>query len=135
VPRSSHPNILLLLNDHQAYYRHGWDGGAGPRRPCFDALAARGVTFTRAYTTCPLCTPARRSMLTGTLPHNHGFVTLQAKDNLASRDQGLLFPYVADRGYGLRYYGKWHSGPGTARDHGCSGFSWPGFGNPYLSAE
>jgi hypothetical protein len=43
------PNVLFMLNDHQAYYRHGWDGGLKPARPHFD----------RAYTVCPLCTPAR----------------------------------------------------------------------------
>ncbi|MBN1673501.1 MAG: sulfatase-like hydrolase/transferase [Kiritimatiellae bacterium] len=129
------PNILFLLNDHQAYYRHGWDGGARPLRPCFDSLAAQGARFDRAYTTCPLCTPARRSMLTGMLPHNHGFVTLNERDNVPQRDQGLLFPYLERQGYDLWYFGKWHSGPGTARDHGCRGFSWPGFGNPYLSEE
>ena len=38
------PNILFLLNDHQAYYRHGWDGGAKVQRPHFDRLAAGGLS-------------------------------------------------------------------------------------------
>ena len=34
------PNILFLLNDHQAYYRHGGDGGPAIQRPNVGRLAA-----------------------------------------------------------------------------------------------
>jgi arylsulfatase A-like enzyme len=47
------PNIVFLLNDHQAYYRHGWDGGPRIQRPHFDRLASEGVVFNRAYTAMP----------------------------------------------------------------------------------
>lgn len=129
------PNILFLLNDHQAYYRHGWDGGVAPHRPNFDRLAREGANFERAYAVCPLCTPTRRSMLTGLYPHNHGFVTLEEAENLPTRDQGILYELLARRGYRNYYFGKWHAGPGTAHDFGCQGFSYPGFGNPYTTGE
>ncbi|MEZ4621792.1 MAG: hypothetical protein R2867_40675 [Caldilineaceae bacterium] len=35
-PMSNRPNILMLVNDHQVHYRHGWDGGVRPLRPNFD---------------------------------------------------------------------------------------------------
>lgn len=35
--------------------------------PNVDRLAAEGVAYTNAYTSCPLCVPARSSMLTGQL--------------------------------------------------------------------
>lgn len=109
------PNILFLLNDHQAYYRHGWDGGVAPHRPNFDRLAREGANFERAYAVCPLCTPTRRSMLTGLYPHNHGFVTLEEAENLPTRDQGILYELLARRGYRNYYFGKWHAGPHGAR--------------------
>lgn len=93
------PNIVFILNDHQAYYRHGWDGGLKPARPHFDRLAREGVNFERAYTACPLCTPARRSMITGLFPHNHGFLTLEEDENSTIRDQGILYELLADQGY------------------------------------
>ncbi len=127
------PNIVYLLNDHQAHYRHGWDGGPRPARPHFDRLAAGGVRFDRAYTACPLCVPARRSMATGMLPHNHGHTTNE--DVIEARDHGLIFPQLAAAGYDMYYYGKWHTGKGTAYDYGCKGFSYPGYGNPYLTPE
>lgn len=40
VAKSNRPSIVFLLNDHQLYYRHGWDGGPKPMRPHFDRLAA-----------------------------------------------------------------------------------------------
>jgi arylsulfatase A-like enzyme len=129
------PNIVFILNDHQAYYRHGWDGGVKPDRPHFDRLAREGVNFERAYTACPLCTPARRSMITGLFPHNHGFVTLEKDENFAIRDQGILYELLAGQGYKNYYYGKWHTGPGTAHDYGCEGYSYPRYGNPYITPE
>ncbi|MEM7343619.1 MAG: sulfatase-like hydrolase/transferase [Chloroflexota bacterium] len=124
------PNILFLLNDHQLYYRHGWDRGPRIQRPYFDKLAAEGVTFNRAYTACPLCSPARRTMLTGLFPHNHG--QLQNSPEHPFTHQTYYDP-LAEQGYRNFYYGKWHAGPGIAADHHCEGFSQPGYGNPYLS--
>ncbi|MFQ5805885.1 MAG: sulfatase-like hydrolase/transferase [Phycisphaerae bacterium] len=131
---SDRPNILLLLNDHQAYYRHGWDGGPKPQRPHFDRLAAGGVSFSRAYTACPLCMPVRRTMLTGVFPHKHRL--LHNDENQVPAPYEMYFGRLAERGYRNYYYGKWHAGPpGSARDHGCEGFSYASFGNPYATRE
>jgi len=128
------PNIVLIVNDHQAYYRHGWDGGPVPQRPNFDRLASEGLDFTRAYTPCPLCMPTRRTMLTGVFPHRHGL--LQNDENQQPGEYSSYFPVLAERGYRNFCYGKWHAGPpGCARDHGCEGFSYPSFGNPYATPE
>ena len=129
------PNIIFMLNDNQAYYRYGWDGGLMPARPHFDRLAREGIDFQRAYSACPLCTPARRSMITGLLPHNHGFLTLEEDENSEEHDEGIVFDRLAEQGYRNYYYGKWHTGPGTAADLGCEGVSYPGYGNPYIWPE
>lgn len=129
------PNILLIVTDQEAYYRHGWDGGVRPARPNLERLGREGIFFDRAYSVCPLCTPARRTMLTGLFPHNHGFITLDEKQNTTERDQGISYPLLAGQGYRLYSYGKWHAGPGTAHDYGCGGFSYPKFGNPYITPE
>jgi len=65
-------NIIYLLNDHQAYYGHGtMAGGPEIERPNFQRLTKEGIRFSNAYTACPLCGPARRTMLTGLYPHKH----------------------------------------------------------------
>jgi arylsulfatase A-like enzyme len=126
------PNIVFLVNDHQAYYRHGWDGGPQIQRPNFDRLAAGGVAFARSYTACPLCGPARRTLLTGLFPHNHGELK---NDYNHPFDKPTYTEILAANGYRNCYYGKWHAGPGTALDHACEGFCYPTYNNPYTKPE
>jgi len=42
--------------------------------PNLEKLAARGMTFSNAYTNSPLCSPTRASVLTGQSPARHGSV-------------------------------------------------------------
>lgn len=125
-------NILFLLNDHQAYYRHGWDGGPKVQRPSFAKLAQKGVSFENAYCAAPLCGPARRSMLTGLYPHSH-----RELDNDVNHpfDKQTYLQVLRENGYDNYYFGKWHTGPGDALEHHCQGFSQSGYGNPYRSPE
>jgi arylsulfatase A-like enzyme len=127
------PNIVFLLNDHQTFYGHGERVG-GPKiiKPHFERLAKEGMEFTRAYTCCPLCTPARRSMLTGLFPHTHGELSNKSFNPFSNE---TYLDKLAEAGYKNYYFGKWHAGPGTAYDHRCEGFSYPGYNNPYTKAE
>jgi arylsulfatase A-like enzyme len=130
---TSKPNILFLLNDHQAHYGHGaMAGGPAIQRPHFDALAAEGIAFQRAHAACPLCGPARRSMLTGLYPHNHGEIK---NDREHPFDRETYLDLLAGAGYRNTYYGKWHAGPGTGLDHHCEGFNYPSYNNPYTKPE
>src|SRR5699024_10824842 len=124
---ATRPNVLVLLNDHQAYYRHGWDAGPVVQRPHFDALARGGAVFERAYCAAPLCAPARRSLLTGLTPHQHG----EVKNDVCHPLDRPTFPQALARAvYQTAWIGKWHAGPGTAADIGCHGFSYPSYSNP-----
>ncbi|HBY95826.1 MAG TPA: hypothetical protein DEP84_18035 [Chloroflexi bacterium] len=128
---SERPNILWLVNDHQAYYRHGWDGGPRPLTPHFDRLAAQGVQFQRSYAATPLCGPARRTLLTGLYPHNHQHYYNYSEQ---PHDREVYLSHLAQAGYRNFYFGKWHAGPGLPADLGCEGFSSRDYGNPYISA-
>ena len=120
-------NILYILNDHQAYYGH-----SQVKRPVFDKLAGEGILFENAYTACPLCGPARRSMLTGLYPHNHG--EYQNDDN-HPYDKDLYLDIMAGSNYEQYYFGKWHAGTGDALEHNCTGFNYPSYNNPYTKPE
>ena len=37
-----------------------------------DSLARSGPRFSNAYSECPVCIPARRTLMTGTTPRTHG---------------------------------------------------------------
>ena len=61
----SRPNILLITSDQHNHEVLGSSGNPVVKTPVLDRLAASGTRFTRAYTPCPLCTPARSSLFTG----------------------------------------------------------------------
>jgi arylsulfatase A-like enzyme len=122
------------LNDHQAFYGHGkMVGGPKIHRPNFEKLANKGIEFTQAYTACPLCGPARRTMLTGLFPHNHGEIHNESNHKY---DKDVYLNILANGGYKNYYYGKWHTGRGSALNFQCEGYSSGSrYGNPYTSHE
>ncbi len=126
--RQKRPNIVMLVNDHQAYYGHPM-----VKRPHFDRLAAEGAEFRRAYCSCPLCCPSRKSMLTGKFPHRHGQLENAVKTEVDSEE--TYYERLREQGYDLFYYGKWHASLGTPADLGCKGISYPDYGNPYRQKE
>ena len=62
---SSRPNILLITTDQQRWDTMGCAGNAAIRTPHMDRLAADGVNFTQAISNCPVCVPARLTLVSG----------------------------------------------------------------------
>jgi len=99
------PNILILFSDQHRHDALGAAGNDSIRTPNLDRLAARGVRFTDAHTTSPLCAPARNSFISGKYPHNHhrwGF-----GDPLPADDESV-FRHLQDAGYYTSHVGKSH---------------------------
>ena len=71
---SDRPNIFLIMTDQQRGDCLSIDGHPALLTPNMDAIGAAGVRFRRAYTTCPSCIAARRSLLSGQFPATHGMV-------------------------------------------------------------
>ncbi|MBU0637992.1 MAG: sulfatase-like hydrolase/transferase [Planctomycetes bacterium] len=114
---STRPNILLILTDEQRLTELAAYGETPCKTPNLDRLAQRSVRFTNAYTTCPLCSPARASVITGLYPHSHG-VTVNTDDIGCNVSELIDSPRLLPRklgaaGYRCGYTGKWHLG--TAR--------------------
>jgi arylsulfatase A-like enzyme len=103
----SKPNIVIVMADQ---HRAGLTRRSGfplDTMPALDRLAGRGVAFDRAYTTAPLCVPARESLLTGRWPHAH-----RVRQNGASRFAYFeqdLFQVTKSHGYKTAVCGKNHS--------------------------
>ena len=122
--RKRYQNLIFLLADQ---FRHDAAGYAGassaafaPLTPHLDALAARGIAYTRAYTPLPVCAPARQALLCGQHPDsfgafwNHGFFHTPPFCPEATFTQRL-----ADNGRRGGYIGKWDAcQTSTPRDFG-----------------
>ena len=68
----SRPSFVLIMTDSQGANMVGCYGQPELRTPNIDRRAAEGVRFERAYTTCPLCTPARAAIFTGLYSQSTG---------------------------------------------------------------
>jgi choline-sulfatase len=64
---TARPNILFIMADQLSALATSPYGNRDVLTPHMAALAARGVTFGRAYCNSPLCAPSRASMMTGRL--------------------------------------------------------------------
>ena len=65
-------NVLFIMCDQLRWDYLSCYGHPHLHTPNIDALAARGVRFTRAYTQATLCGPARMSAYTGRYVRSHG---------------------------------------------------------------
>ena len=69
---ANRPNVVLVFGDQWRAQATGFGGGAQVRTPHLDRLAAESIHFTHAVSGCPVCSPARASLMTGQYPVTHG---------------------------------------------------------------
>lgn len=87
----SRPSIVLVVVDA---LRAEWI----PAMPRVAALADRGTTFARAFTTAPSTWPSLASVFTGRLPSEHGILRMSAEERLDGLE-GTLAESLRQRGY------------------------------------
>jgi len=138
------PNILLIFTDQHRLSAVGCYGETPCQTPNIDKLASEGVRFETAYTVCPVCSPARATIMTGLYPHAHGVCSNVhnlgcSVHELADRPE-LLSRRLQSAGYQCGYSGKWHLGtantrafhaenrPSMPKDVGFQGQNFPGHG-------
>jgi len=74
------PNIIYFYSDQHSHDAMGCAGNSVIQTPNLDRMAGEGVRFSRAYTQCPVCQPARASVITGWYTHQHGILQNFVKD-------------------------------------------------------
>ena len=103
------PSVLLISTDHWPAYLMGGAGHEAIRTPTLDSLADAGVRYTNAYAECPVCIPARRTLMTGTTTRTHG------DRNFLVQEPMPPFPTLAqtfrNAGYQAYAVGKLHVFP------------------------
>lgn len=109
------PNILLLNVDQQRYDSLGFTGHPLVKTPHLDALAAKGMQCTSAYTPLPTCCSARQTLLSGVMPEQHEGLWNYDAGSLPVRglspDRPIWVRQLRDAGYRTAYFGKWHVHP------------------------
>jgi len=103
------PHVLLICTDHWPGSLLGAEGHPTIETPTIDELARGGVRFTRAYSECPVCIPARRTLMTGTSPRTHGDRVFQ--ERLPMPRLPLLAQCFRDASYQAYASGKLHVYP------------------------
>jgi arylsulfatase A-like enzyme len=103
----SHPprNLLVILTDQLRRQALGCYGDPDVQTPHIDALAARGVRFTAASSTYPVCVPFRFSMMTGQQAHTRMVPAIEWSMSPAER---TLADELNASGRETIWVGKWH---------------------------
>ncbi len=98
-------NFVFIMTDTQNKSMVGAYGNPKVDTPNLDKLASSGIRFERAYTTCPLCTPARGGLFSGLYPQINGAWTNNTAPYANVPLLGTIFGHY---GYRTAYTGKWH---------------------------
>lgn len=134
------PNILFLMTDQQRADTLPQYGNRIIATPAFDRIASSGVVMDRFFTPTAICTPARASLFTGTLPFRHGLLVNPeraggARDEIREEDPNFA-RVLLDAGYNVGHAGKWHIGRERGPGHyGIDGEHLPGALNPFSHAS
>ena len=104
-PAQRKPNVLFIIADQWRAQTLPMAGDLDLKAPNLARLGAQGVHFTRAYTSDPVCTPARASMLTGKFPHA---CRMPHNDLQLPLDERCIGDQLKQAGYSTGYIGKWH---------------------------
>lgn len=101
-------NVLFIMGDQHRFDCIGAYGNVQIRTPHLDALAQDGVLHKEHYTTYPVCTPARYSLLSGLYTHQH----LGWSNHCTLPDGIATYPKVLrEQGYRTTAIGKMHATP------------------------
>lgn len=131
-------NYVVIFCDDLGYGDLGCYGSKKNRTPRIDQLAAEGMRFTDFYSSSPVCTPSRASLMTGCYARRVGmhedatghWVLIPRSRRGLHPDERTLAEVLKSRGYATACIGKWHLGDQPRHlpaEHGFDYF----FGIPY----
>lgn len=124
------PNVLFIAVDDLRDWVGHLDDHSQAKTPNIDRLAERGVSFSRAYCSAPLCNPSRISLLTGIAPSNSGVYGNGEKLREKLPNAVTLMQHFRASGYSARGAGKiFHESRAYDED------SWDGYFRPANSGK
>lgn len=124
------PNILFFFTDQQRWDTCGCYGNPMNLTPNLDRMAQEGVRFENAFTSQPVCGPARACLQTGLYPtavgcFRNGIPLPEDATTIAHR--------LKAAGYEVGYIGKWHLS--NTRERPVPRALRGGYGDYWLAAD
>jgi len=115
---NSTPNFIVIFCDDLGYGDLGCYGSIKNRTPNIDQLSSDGMLFTDFYSSSPVCTPSRASLMTGCYPRRVGmhedatghWVLIPRSRRGLHPDETTVAEALKSRGYATACIGKWHLG-------------------------
>ena len=108
------PNIVFIYTDDQAPWALAHSGYAQARTPNLDQLFRQGAYLTNCFTTTPVCSPSRASLMTSRYGSELGitdWINPRQEPELGLDPSHVTWPEVLRRaGYTNALVGKWHLG-------------------------
>lgn len=97
--------FILIMTDTQRADMVGCYGNSNMITPSIDHLSEEGIRFTKAYTSQPVCGPARSTLFTGLYPHSNGSWSncVGLESTVKTIGQRLMHAQIP-----TGYIGKWH---------------------------
>ncbi|OHB49519.1 MAG: hypothetical protein A2Y10_03875 [Planctomycetes bacterium GWF2_41_51] len=144
------PNVVFILVDDLGWGDLGCYGNRNIKTPNIDRLAKQGLLFTHYYTSSPVCSPTRASLITGRFPSTLGIHCAMDHQKWNAQygmpdyldPQLSLLKLLQSDGYSVGHFGKWHLGvpynPGTPtpKEYGIDEYAtlatdpWPDYRRP-----
>ena len=103
------PHVLLICTDHWPARLLGAAGHPVIQTPTLDELCRNGTRFANAYSECPVCIPARRTLMTGTCCRTHRDREFKVREPMPALP--TLAQTFRDYGYQAMAVGKLHVYP------------------------
>lgn len=108
--RGTTPNIVMIVVDDLGYADLSCTELAQDvQTPNIDKLAERGVRFTNAYATAPICNASRVSLITGCYQQRQGQYWYVGP-GLHDPEFTTIAEALKQQGYATGYVGKFHHG-------------------------
>jgi arylsulfatase A-like enzyme len=106
------PNVVFVFADQWRQQATSLAGDPNVATPHIERLAQESLHFLNAASGCPVCSPARATLMTGQQPDTHGVFVNDVELRPSGTPLGEAFRRA---GYRTGYIGKWH-----IHDHGRS---------------
>ncbi|MEO1827123.1 MAG: sulfatase [Roseibacillus sp.] len=112
------PNIIIVFCDDLGYADIGPFGAKKHATPALDQMAREGMRLTDFYSTCPVCTPSRSSLMTGCYPRRVNMhvdeqnlcVLFPAARKGLNPEEVTIAEVLKKQNYSTMCIGKWHLG-------------------------